>query len=227
MQLQGTLIKYNESELPSNFVSIAVFLNGNTPEHAAILIRHNSSDYLYHYPGFRSPPVVEEGYNYENVLFYKILDFFDTEDESDVGAFLQYCKRVCQQTSVTYGYIMDGSSYDNQGRYQALSNLPEIATCVGFCVNTLTNAITDIEDSYFNLEDWDSSGVDQGIDQWSIDEATRKYPSLDWNQYNAFKKRITPLEYLCSAFCSVYPITKQTINSIHDIVKTEIDRQLA
>lgn len=227
MQLQGTLIKYNENELPSNFVSIAVFLDGNIPKHAAILIRHKSSDYLYHYPGFRNPPMVEEGYNYENVLIYKILDFFDTEDESDVGAFLQYCKRVCQQTSVTYGYIMDGSSYDNQGRYQTLSGLPEIATCVGFCVNTLTNAITDIESSYFNLEDWDSSGVDPGVDQWSIDEATRKYKSLDWNNYNAFKKRITPLEYLCSAFCEVYPINKETIKRIQPFIETEIERKLA
>jgi len=225
LEVEGKLVKYNESQLPNNFVSIAVLLDDNKiPSHAAILIRHNSNDYLYHYPGFRTKPLVEVGVNYANVLIYKILDSFDTEDDSDVGAFLQYCKRVCQQTDITYGYIMDGSSYDNQGRYQTLSGLPEIATCVGFCVNTLTNTIIDVQESFFNLEDWDSNGVDQGIDQWSIDEAERKYNSLDWNKYNAFKKRITPLEYLCSSFCEVYPITKATIIRIQPYIEAELQK---
>lgn len=228
MQLEGKLIKYNDSELPSNFVSIAVVVNDNKEAyHGAILIRYRSVDHLFHYPG-SEPPVIEDITGGSGqILIYKILENFDTEDDTDVGAFLRHCQRVCIETNVTYGFIFDNSTYALDGRYQSISGLPEIATCVGFCVNVLSNFVIDVSESYFNLDDWDDQGIEghmQRVDLWAQQETLKKYPSLDWNLYNSFKKRISPLEYLCSAFCEVYPIHKATIAQIHPFVDAELQR---
>ncbi|KPE51241.1 hypothetical protein [Chryseobacterium indologenes] len=231
LDLENQLVKYNERNLPNTFVSLAVTLgDSNIPEHAVILIRYRTVDYIFHFPG-ADPPLIENiTSRVDPVLFYKILDNFDTEDDSDVGAFLRQCQRICNETDITYGFIFDASTYGEDGRYLSLSGLPEIASCVGFCVNVISKYVIDFSSTYFNLDDWDDSGIEGRIaffDQWAQEEVIKKYPSVDWSLYNAFKKRITPLEYLCSGFCSVYPITKQTIENIKPYVEREIARKLA
>lgn len=232
LDLENQLVQYNENNLPTAFVSIAVTLDeiSQDPKHAAILIRFRDLDYLFHFPG-GTPPLIENITGiFSPVLFYKVLDNFDTEDDTDVGAFLRHCQRVCDETDITYGFIFDNSTYESDGRYLSLSGLPEIASCVGFCVNVLTKFVIDFSSSYFNLDDWDDSGIIGRIaafDSWAQNEVIKKHPSLDWTLYNAFRKRISPLEYLCSAFCNVYPITKETISKIQPLVELEMARKLA
>jgi len=226
MEVEGQLIKYNERDEPVNFVSLAVYLNANkVPYHAAILIRHLSEDFLFHYPGNMSPlienlPITTN----TDVLVYKILENFDTEDDGDVGAFLQHCKRVSDETDITYGFILDGSSYGADGRFQSLSGLPEIATCVGFCLNVLANTLTDVGTSIFALDEWDDMGINVQIDVWARQQALLKIPSLDWNLYNAHRKRITPLEYLGSSFFDKFPITKSSISTIIPEIEAELQK---
>lgn len=228
MVVEGQLFKYNESDTPINFVSVAVFVEDNNEvSHAAILIRYLAEDYLFHYPG-GTPPIIEDLQTNPTtkVVVYKILDNFDITDSGDIGAFLQHCKRVCIQTDVSYGFMFDGSTYDSNGRYQSLSGLPEIATCVGFCTNILTNAIIDVEDSYFDLDDWDDNGIPRGLGLWAEQELVKNYPSLDWTLFNSYKKRISPLEYLGSAFCKEYPITKAHLAPIIPEVELELEKIL-
>lgn len=231
LDIENKLVKYNENDLPSAFVSIAVTLNSNNEaEHAAIFIRYREVDHLFHFPGSQ-PPLIEDITNrVMPILLYKVIDNFDTDDESDVGSFLRHCQRVCIETDVTYGFIFDNSSYESDGRYLSLSGLPEIASCVGFCVNVLSRYVTDFSNSYFNLDDWDDSGIEGRIanfDAWAQNEIEKKYHSLDWNLYNAYKKRISPFEYLCSAFCNAYPITKEAISQIEPEVTEVILKKLA
>lgn len=228
LDLENQLVQYNEKDLPNVFVSIGVQLDPNgDAKHAVIFIRYRDRDYIFHFPG-GIPPIIEDFTGQVNpTLIYKVLDNFDTEDDSDVGAFLRHCQRVCNESELTYGFIFDNSTYGADGRYLSLSGLPEIATCVGFCVNVLSNFVTDIDQSYFQLDDWDANGVIAHYDAWAMQETVKRYPSLDWNLYNTYKKRIAPIEYLCSGFCTVYPITKKTIDNIQPLVETEIARKLA
>ncbi|MCS4300684.1 hypothetical protein [Chryseobacterium sp. BIGb0232] len=228
LDFENQLVKYNEKDLPNAFVSIGVQLdNDGKAKHAVIFIRYRKSDYMVHFPG-NMPPVIE---NYTGKLtpnlIYKVLDNFDTEDDSDVGSFLWHCQMICEKSTLTYGFIFDNSTYGNDGRYMSLSGLPEIATCVGFCINVLSNVVTDIDNSYFELNDWDSQGIIGHYDIWAMQETEKNYPELDWNLYNTYKKRISPIEYLCSGFCSVYPITKQTIQNIQPYIESVIARKLA
>lgn len=153
-------------------------------------------------------------FNESGWYIYKILDAFNINDSSEVGAFLQYCRRVCAQSEITYSYIADGSTYNDRGKFISNIGLPEMGTCVGFCINTLTNSIVDIDGSFLNLEDWDDSEIIEWVDKLSQALVTKKYPSLDWTLYNAFKKRVTPLDYLCCAFLNNYPINKNDIEGI-------------
>ncbi|WP_394665808.1 hypothetical protein [uncultured Chryseobacterium sp.] len=226
-QIESELVKYNERDLPTAFVSIAVQLSSvGEPNHAGIFIRYRGVDNLFHFPG-SAPPIVEDITDVTNpTLIYKVLDNFDSDDDSDVGSFLRHCQRVCLQTDITYGFIFDGSTYDDDGRYLSLSGLPEIATCVGFCVNILSNFIIDINSSYFELSEWDETGIISHYETWAIQETEKKYPSLDWNLYNSFRKRISPLEYLCSGFGTIYPIKKEEILNIQPLVERQIQIKL-
>lgn len=217
------LLRFNDHDLPNNFVSIAVQIDEKdlTPKHAAILIRHEKINYLHHFPGSTLPEVIDN-FNESGWHIYKIIESFNVNDASEVGAFLQYCKRVCSQSEITYSYIADGSSYDDKGQFISRMNLPEFGTCVGFCINTLTNAIIDVEDSILSLDDWDDSEIIEWVDEWSKKQAKEKYPNLDWALYNAFKKRVTPLEYLCASFFNKYPIKKNEIESVKEMVSDTI-----
>lgn len=227
MQIEKKITKFNEEPLPENFVAAATYINREVKAfHAGILIRFQNENYLCHYPGFRTPPTVEDGITEENVIAYKILDSFDN-DEGDVGAFLAHCYRVCRETKITYGYVIDGSRYGDDGVFESASGLPEIGTCVGFCINILANSIVDVTDSFFNLDDWDDSELDEDIDAFGVREAQEKYPSLDWNLYDAFKKRIKPIEYISSSFISDFPISKQSIHLIQPQVEAAIAKKFA
>lgn len=226
MVVKGNLEKYNENTVPVNFVSVAVYVGDDkTPSHAAILIRHLSQNFLFHYPGNVLPLIVDlDNEVLDQAIVYKILDNFDVSDSGDVGAFLQHCKRVCKETDITYGFVLDGSSYGSDGRFMSLSGLPEISTCVGFCVNILANSIVDAGISYFKLEDWDDIGIPANLERWARQEFDRKYPSLDYNIINSYKKRISPLEYLGSGFCDEFPISKIQLAPILDEVNIELER---
>lgn len=223
MDVYNSLSRFNDHDLPENFVSIAVSISPDTliPFHAAILIRYKSVNYLHHFPGSQAPLVVD-GFDETGWHIYKILDAFNYNDESEIGSILQYCRRVCNQSDITYSYIVDGSEYADKGNFVSEEGLPELGTCVGFCLNTLKGALIDIETSILCLEDWDDREVIERVDNWSKHQVMQKYPDLDWDLYNAFKKRITPLEYLCTAYFDQYPIRKDAIDNKKDDLFKEI-----
>lgn len=222
MNIRKTLLKFNDHALPENFVALAVQIDSVTfePSHAGILIRFLNKNYLHHFPGANPPEVIED-FNEDGWYVYKIMDFVQVGDSSEVGAFLQYCKSICQKTQITYGFIADGSKYDLTGDYLNNSELPEFGTCVGFCLNTLANTIIDIEESIVELDDWDNT-INSKYEDWSREQANSRYPDLNWNLYDSFTKRITPLEYLCTSFFTEYPITKKQILNITPKVKESI-----
>lgn len=222
MNISDLLIKFNQEDLPESFVAIACKIENKDATHAAILIRLNSINYLHHFPGAK-PPEIIDNFNEDGWYIYKILDAINIDDESEVGSFLQYCRRICKNSVITYGYIADNSSYSDRGPFISRIGLPEFGTCVSFCANTLSNTLLDLEVSYFDLDDWDDSDLIKWVDDWAIKQATLKYPDLDWHQYNTFKKRIKPLEFLTSSFIKEYPITKSKIHEFINDVKMDIE----
>lgn len=226
MDFKKLLTKYNTKNLSENFVAIATKIYNKKAVHAGVLIRYKNKDYLHHYPGGNQIPLVDENFNGDGWYIYKSADFIN-EDEYEVGAFLQYCRRICKNSKISYGFITDGSKYDQNGKFIAKSELPEIGTCVGFCINTLTGSIIDIKDTMFELDDWTDSDILKQYDSAFLQKNKEKYPDLDLNLYNLFRKRITPIEYLCSSFFHSYPIRKDEISDIIFPVQEVIDQKFA
>lgn len=225
MSLIDYLIKFNEQDLPENFVSIATRIEDKQATHAAILIRHQSINYLHHFSGLRAEVI--EDFNDDGWYIYKIIEAINVDDKYEVGAFLQYCKRVCNNSNITYSFISDGSYYTDSGEFVSVNGLPELGSCVGFCVNTLTGGLIDVQDSLFELDDWDDSTIYQvkAHDDWALKQVDKKYPDIDWALYNAFKKRIEPIEYLCSSFIDTFPIRKSQIEAILPEVQSVINNK--
>ncbi|MGV2452930.1 UNVERIFIED_CONTAM: hypothetical protein POZ17_22195 [Ralstonia mannitolilytica] len=228
MDFKKLLIKYNESNLPENFIAITTLIVNKKAVHAGILIRYKNQDFLHHYPGGVCAPVVEENFNLNNGnwYIYKVAEFVN-EDEYEVGAFLQYCRRICNNSKISYGYIIDNSKYDANGKFISNSSLPEIGTCVGFCVNTLAGFMIELKEGLFELDDWDDSNISAFYDMEYQENAKARYPNMDLNLYNLFKKRITPIEYLCSSFLDSFPIRKEEVQDLIPFVQAIIDQKAA
>ncbi|MGC6532077.1 MAG: hypothetical protein ACON34_03655 [Flavobacteriales bacterium] len=222
MDISTGLKKFNCEELPENFVSVAVQLDSSrTPFHSGIIIRLKRVEYLHHFDG--NPPEVKPLSEGSEWYVYKMISEISTDDPEEVGAFLQFCKNICAKSRISYSFIADCSSYNNRGEFITRLGLPELGTCVGFCVNTLANTLIDVDSLYFNLDDWDDSGLDDFVASWYDKQVAGEYPDLDWNLYNAFRKRISPMEYLCSGFLSDYPISKSAVDDIKEDVQNGIE----
>jgi hypothetical protein len=218
------LVKFNENVLPNNFVSIAAKIVKNKATHAALLIRYQNVNYLYHYPG-NSKPTVIKNFNEAGWYIYKIWENVKVDNESEVGSFLSHCFRVCEKSNITYSFTLDNSIYDHDGTHQTNTELPELGTCVGFCVNTLNNHIYTTEEGYFKIDEWDDYGIPENQKMTILEDLTNNHPDINWAEYDAYNKRISPLEFLSSSFYNKYPITKQQIAEIQDEVQAIINEK--
>ncbi len=218
--IRKQLVRFNESALPDSFVALIVTLNPRKiPLHAGILIRLNGVNNYHH---FGRRPQVIENFNLQDKLIYKIINFIKVDDESEIKFFLNHCQRVCDKSKITYSCIADGSYYDSDGEFQSASGLPELGTCVSFCLNTL--ALYFIDEPYLQLEEWGEESVEGfKLDNYGLEQTFKEHPLLDEGLYNAYHRRITPTEYLCSAFFNSYPIHKEQIDDIATDVLDVID----
>ncbi len=221
MNIKKDLVRFNESALPNSFVAIAVELDdAKVPCHAGILIRLNDVNYLHHYCG---APQLLNSFDPSKWFVYKIINIVKVDDENEIGAFLMHCKRVCENSEITYSCVFDGSAYNAEGKFESLSGLPELGTCVGFCLNTLAIYFIDRE-SYLQIDDWDESSIPENfpLDNFGQRQTFARHPNIDRGLYNAFRKRISPLDYLCAAFIDIYPIARQQIDEISQEVLSVI-----
>jgi hypothetical protein len=219
----NNLKRFNDESLPSSFVALAAHINDLRQfGHAAILIRLQDRNFLFHYPG-STLPVVEDDFDENGWYFYKIFSQVKVDDENEVSAFLQSCRWICDKSNITYSFFADKSIYDSTGAYISKNSLPEFGTCVSFCINTLSDFIPE-GDSYLELDDWDSStlGNMESFDLKLQEYVKTKHKGIDINTYNAFKKRITPLEYIASAFVDEYPIRREWLSDISSTIQNVI-----
>ncbi len=88
MDIEADLIRFNDSELPEHFVSLAAQIVNNEAKHSAILIRYQNVHYLHHFPG-GSPPELGTCVGFcVNTLNNTILDaesYFHIDDWDDSG----------------------------------------------------------------------------------------------------------------------------------------------
>jgi hypothetical protein len=202
----------NEEELPVNFVAAAVKINNQTgiAYHAGIVIGLRGKYFIFHYT---SITVVLGNIPNNGWYFHKGLDFIS---EEEVESFLVYCKIIKDEANPTYGYFYGGSCYNEDGRFFSSNELPEIMTCVGFCLNVILGFIE--SDEYLKHDEWDIYTVEYP-DEYFVSfieqfEELLLDTDIDIEILKENLRRITPDEYLASAFIEGIPIAKKQIDKI-------------
>jgi hypothetical protein len=111
-QIDHGLIYTNSGGLlPQNLIAVAVNINStNIADHAALLIGVNGVYYLCHFLNSVSIDSASDA----TWLFHKQLDIIDQEESE---TFLWHCEKIKEKSRVKFGFMFDGSYYDNNGEF--------------------------------------------------------------------------------------------------------------
>ncbi|MFC3562153.1 hypothetical protein [Pedobacter jamesrossensis] len=197
-----------------NFVAISVTVNDlGQAHHSALIIRYNGINYYYH---FDKHDVHLKPFELKlaDKVFHKRLEIID---ERLIASFLNHCKIIAKTAKPQYGYFYGGSFYEN-GVYHTDKNLPQLMTCVGFCINVLTGFVE--EKNYLEYSDWQV--VTNKAEKWFNDfvvELKKKFPKVDVEELRKDFRRIKPSELISSAYFNKLPIRKVQTDSVKVIVE--------
>jgi hypothetical protein len=124
--------------------------------------------------------------------------------DGEIEAFYVFCKKIQENSNIKYGFIFDGGFYNAiTGEYFSNAEMPEISTCVGFCVNVLTGWIYDIEE-YFAYEEWELLPIENPAFQRHFNIAVIHFPELDISDYQRHHRRISPDDFMLSGFFEIH-----------------------
>jgi hypothetical protein len=219
--LKEKLIRLRDVSTEENFVAIGVTITAidgiQQGGHSAIFLCLEKTLYIFHF--FPENVIFQEAqqdaaYNY---YYLKKLDYF-SDDETELIMFKSYCERIKEKSNLKFGFVFGGSFYDPlTGEYFSDSlTLPELSTCVGFCINVLTGWIFEIE-KYLEFDDWETITLEHPGFRNVFERVRERYPTLNEEEYNAKHKRIHPNELTISSYFSVenMPIRKKMIDELH------------
>lgn len=218
-QIDEKLIRTKISSLDENFVALGMTVGDidGTQQggHSAIFICSGGELKVFHFNNgivnFTNA-VDDPLYEY---YFHKELDFIQTDD-STIDAFLALCLVIQKGSNLKFGYVFDGSIYDSiTGKHFSDTNMPELATCVGFCINVLSSWIIE-EEKYLAIEEWENIAEGHPLFMKYFDYAKKEYPDLTEEKFKCHHRRISPNECTASAYYSIEDITisKNKIDSI-------------
>lgn len=215
------LMYLNDCETHEDFLALCVQVDceGNA-KHSGIVICYEERLQFFHFNGtvhFDELDIV----NIPNDLYFKKITIFGNER---ILAFKAYCEILADEISPSYGFMFTDSFYNVDGTYYTESNLPDITTCVGFCINVIRGFLYN-NSKYVEIDDWGSSTIDTlPIDfQYWLDSIEAQLELLSINASpeiledikNTSFKRISPSELTSSAFFEKLPIRKISIDGIN------------
>ncbi len=212
------IVKSFGTSEPENFASAAVLLDKNGHAyHAGIIVKFANEYKLLHYPGPGQPVLFIDVPVYEEHNWYYHRQFVFV-DEFLVMSFFAHCEMVAGSANPKYGFVFPDSFYQ-EGNYITKNGVPEYMTCVGFCLNVIQGF--NPKETYIDYTDWDWQDipmqqvwVDQFIVQFKVD-----FPHFSDEDILKFLKRVSPAEYLTSAFYTHRPILKAHINVLLPSIK--------
>lgn len=208
-------------ELPKFFISVAILIDREKrPVHSGILIKFDDKVYLCHYPDMNEYPIIEEysGNNY----FFNVIDCFNIKEKDEVKSIYHYLRIVCKQSRMSYGYIIEDSSYKSDGKFDSKLNLGELGTCVSFCLYILNYLNLNNDSNYMNTDDWDDSEVNEEKDIFLRNMLKTLKPNFDEETYLKNRKRIKPLELYTGSFQEGTPIRKSFVDKNKELVLNKI-----
>lgn len=198
------------SSIGTAFVAIGNLLSGTESTHSAFIIRYNSRISAFHFTGY-SIDFEEMGRDYYHIETPVI-------HKDEVPAFIALCLNIQKKANPLYGFFYSGESYDFEGNHRSDTDLGEVMTCAGFCLNVLKGFL---EEDYIAYADWEN------IPYPNLGYATRfcNENGLDINKIQPSHRRITPRECLISCMFDVLPIRKSQIDAAQQMVQDFFEGQ--
>ena len=202
------LSKLNSCQTNEDFIAICITLNEQgIGHHCGVIICYEEELTFFHFDGNVKLEILQID-EIPNNFYIKKTSIF--EDDKILG-FKAYCEILSLEVSPNYGFIFTNSFYNADGTYYSENNLPDITTCVGFCINVIRGFLYN-NDKYIDIEDWDDSSLEEFTQDFiEIIETQLSYiESIDISRLedikNSFFKRIKPSELTSSAFFKEVPI---------------------
>jgi hypothetical protein len=206
--IKDQLIQSDNPILPDNFVAAAVRLSVNGEAvHAGFVIQYNNNSYLVHYYG----EVLIENVPNGEWYFHKDLIFIG---DLLTGSFFTHCQLIRENANPAYALYYDGSFYKS-GKYFSGVVATEYMSCVGFCLSVLKGFIGE---EYLNYSDWGIDTIESEDHKKYlarfITQLKENYPSAEVDLALENARRISPDEYLASAYFDEFPIKRAQIDTI-------------
>jgi hypothetical protein len=207
-EIDKAIIKSDSSELPSNFVAVAVQLTDKGEAlHSGLIVSVNGKCKLFHFN-------VDDEIHLQEIpkgkwYFHKELSIIKPQ-ESQV--FLWRCEMIADSANPKFGFFYDGSYYDEKGTLISKSNSGEYTTCVLFCINVILGFID--AESYILFNDW---SIDKISENFFRDFSSRKKLFMSVEELEKLRTillRIPPLDYTATAFKNTLPIGKDDIKEV-------------
>jgi hypothetical protein len=214
--VESDLTILSECDSSEDFVAIAVMVDiEGIGYHSGLVICIEEIFYFFHYTG--AEVLMDEINVFTNDLFIKKMDIIEPEK---VEYFKGFCEILLEEVQPQYGWVFTDSFYNGDGTYYSEIGLPDITTCVGFCINVIRGSFYNNE-SYISIEEWDSSSFTELQQSFMnhISSQLSRIEQIDPERLNLITqnnfKRITPSELTSSAFYKDLPISKQNIDELN------------
>lgn len=215
------LPKLNSCQTNEDFLAICITLDKDgIGKHCGIIICYEEEFTFFHFDGkvnLTSLGIEEIPSNY----YVKVTSIFEVDK---ILAFKAYCEILSTEVSPEYGFLFTNSFYNSDGKYYSENNIPDITTCVGFCINVIRGFLYNNE-KYIDIEDWDDSSLEEFTQDFIdvIESQLNFIESIDKTRLmeikKSFFKRIKPSELTSSAFFKEVPIRKHDIDFVNPTVQ--------
>ncbi|MES2592199.1 MAG: hypothetical protein V4608_09965 [Bacteroidota bacterium] len=219
-EIDKSIVKSDSSELPENFVAVAVQLNvKGTALHSGLIISVNGKCKLFHFD-------VDEVIYLQDVpskkwYFHKELSIIKPQE---AAVFLARCEMIANTANPRFGFFYDGSYYDEKGKLISKSNSTEFTNCVLFCINVILGFIE--SDSYILFNDWSSDKISDGFFHDFCSRKKLFMSETELEKLRAILLRIPPLDYTATAFKNTLPIGKadilEEVKILEEVFKSKV-----
>lgn len=220
-ELKKHIKKTDRQILPANFVGAAVELDKDGMAiHSGIVIFYKNDYRLFHYNAKSVSLVESNDPNWKNKEWY-YHKTINSISEFEIEAFLGFCRDIKLNASPRYAYYYDGlSHFDTSGKFISATVKGEFMTCVGFCLNVINGFVEDGQGPYLDSTTWPvTEETEQDRFEDFIEDLRKQNIKFDNNVIKLGFKRISPSEFLSSAFLDKRPIEYNDIKPINDKVE--------
>lgn len=213
-EIKTQLIKTESITTKDDFVAIAVTIDEKgIANHSGILISHKGQFFFFHYD---KTQVLLNEVDISNAkrIFHKELKIIDNKL---IPSFINHCRIIKYTAKPKYGYFYGGSFYE-RGSYHSNNILPQLMTCVGFCINVITGFLE--EKKYIEFTDW--KPINENGELYFtefIKKFIQDFPDADIEELRKDFRRIKPSEIISSGYFSELPIRKTSTDEVKPILE--------